>query len=110
MNLAAADVACRELGFDFGSIAPSPCALYGGANVCGAQGSPVGMKDLTCTGGEFSIDECTWSSPDASCLGHELDSVVYCGMTGSIVQEGKARVLDNGSPSLSGGGILQVYM
>ena len=40
-NPAAADVVCRSLGYSFGSVSTSPCGFYGGANLCGAPGSPV---------------------------------------------------------------------
>ena len=78
--------------------------------MCGAAGSPVAMKDLQCAGGEFSIDECTWSAPDAACAAHELDSVVFCGKTDALTGEGTARLLSSdGAPSLSGAGLLQIY-
>ena len=40
-NPAAADVICRSMGYDFGSVSSSPCGFYGGADICGAAGSPV---------------------------------------------------------------------
>ena len=40
-NPAAADVVCRALGYSYGSVSTSPCGFYGGANLCGAPGSPV---------------------------------------------------------------------
>ena len=40
-NPAAADVICRSMGYDFGSVSSSPCGFYGGADLCGAAGSPV---------------------------------------------------------------------
>ena len=43
---AAADVACRQLGYDNGIISPSSRAQYGGGSVCGAAGSPVAAKNL----------------------------------------------------------------
>ena len=44
MNGVAADVACRQMGFDFGVVSPAGCAAYGGGSVCvvvscGAQGA-----------------------------------------------------------------------
>ena len=81
--------------------------------MCGAVGSPVAMQDLRCTGGEFSIDECTWSAPDAACMGHALDSIVYCGRSGGAMQDGAARLLDSdggGAPSLGSEGLLEVYL
>lgn len=38
---ASADVICRSMGFAYGSISNSPCGFYGGADVCGAAGTPV---------------------------------------------------------------------
>ena len=46
MNGMAADVACRQMGFDFGVVSPAGCAAYGGGSVCGASGSPVAAKKL----------------------------------------------------------------
>lgn len=40
-NLAAADVVCRSMGYTHGSVSSSPCGFYGGANLCGAPGTPV---------------------------------------------------------------------
>ena len=36
------------------------------------------MADLKCSGSEWSVEECTWSSPDVPCMGHAYDTVVYC--------------------------------
>ena len=40
-NPAAADVVCRSMGYTHGSVSTSPCGFYGGADLCGAAGSPV---------------------------------------------------------------------
>ena len=32
MNGVAADVACRQMGFDFGVVSPAGCAAYGGGS------------------------------------------------------------------------------
>jgi hypothetical protein len=40
-NPAAADVICRAMGFSHGSVSSSPCGFYGGADICGAAGTPV---------------------------------------------------------------------
>lgn len=40
-NAAAADVVCRSLGYAHGSMSSSTCSFYGGANLCGAAGTPV---------------------------------------------------------------------
>ena len=129
MTLAAVDVVCRQLGnsysslymaslaasmaltgYDYGSLASSPCGSYGGRNICGATGSPVSMQGLTCKGDELSVGECSWSTPDADCSRHALDSVVFCGENGRpAVPEGAARLLSSdGTPSLSGSGLLEM--
>ena len=92
---AAADVVCAQLGFEFGSVSTSPCTSYGGSNLCGSPGSQVAMSSLTCGGGELDIQECAFSVPDTTCLGHAHDSIVYCGTGGSAdgFQEGAARLL-----------------
>jgi len=40
-NPSAADVVCRSMGYAYGSVSTSPCGFYGGADLCGAAGSPV---------------------------------------------------------------------
>ena len=40
-NPSAADVICRSMGYAHGSVSSSPCGFYGGADLCGAAGSPV---------------------------------------------------------------------
>lgn len=109
---AAADVVCAQLGFEFGSVSTSPCSSYGGANLCGSPGSQVAMSSLTCEGGELDIQECVFSVPDTTCLGHAHDSIVYCGAGGSAdgFQEGAARLLSfDGSPSIDGAGRLEIF-
>jgi hypothetical protein len=34
-------VICRSIGYAHGSISSSPCSFYGGADLCGAAGTPV---------------------------------------------------------------------
>jgi len=112
MNLAAADVVCAQLGYDFGSVSTSPCGSYGGADLCGAVGSPVAMSNLACKGGELDIQECAFSSPETICLGHAHDSVVFCGREGSATgfQEGSVRLLSfDGAPSIDGVGRLEMF-
>ena len=111
MNLGAADVVCRQLGYDFGSVG-SACGTYGGADICGDAGVPVAMKDLTCEGGELQIQDCQWASPDAGCSDHSLDSVLYCGTEGTagIINEGSLRILSHdGAPSIDGEGRLEIF-
>ena len=40
-NPAAADVICRSLGYMHGSLSSSSCGFYGGADLCGAAGTPA---------------------------------------------------------------------
>jgi len=109
MNAAAADVVCRELGYDFGTVASSGCSAYGGANLCGAAGTPVAMQNVKCTGGELTLAECSWSTPDATCAQHEHDSVVYCGAAAET-SDGSVRLLSaDGAPSLFGEGVPEIY-
>jgi len=108
MNLAAADVACRELGYEYGVLAMSPCGAYGAANLCGAIDSPVAMQDLVCSGGEMSVTECSWVTPSNAV--HDQDSVIYCGSSTGTV-EGSVRLLStDGAPSLSADGIVEIFL
>ena len=111
MNLAAADVACRQMGYDFGSVSSSPCGSYGGSSLCGASGTPVAMKGLACTGGELNIQECSYEEADGTCAGHGNDAIVYCGAHGSgNPKDGALRLLAaDGSPSVSGEGRLEMF-
>ena len=109
---AAADVICAQLGFDFGSVSTSPCGSYGGVDSCGASGMPVGLANLVCDGGELDFQDCSFTAPDAACLDHALDSIVYCGREGysSDAPEGTSRILSfDGSPSIDGVGRLEMF-
>jgi len=111
MNLGAADVVCRQLGYDFGSVG-SACATYGGSHLCGGTGIPVAMKDLKCEGGELQVQDCHWAPPDASCSDHVLDSVVFCGTDGpaGVIKDGSLRILSHdGSPSIDGEGRFEIF-
>ena len=116
MSSASADVVCRQLGFDFGSLSPSPCSSYGGSNRCGASSTPVALKALTCAGHEITIDECSFSPPDESCLTHVDDAIVFCGNTDSpSFVDGTLRLVDSeGAPSIAVGtstsGRLEVFL
>jgi hypothetical protein len=103
MSASSADVVCRQLGFDFGSLSPSPCNSYGGSNRCGAASAPVALKSLNCKGNELTIDECSFSKPDESCLSHTRDALVFCGNTDSPpFVEGSLRLIDaEGAPAIS---------
>lgn len=112
MNLAAADVVCRQLGFESGTVALTPCGTYGAADLCGAEGTAVSMQDLRCLGGELAIAECTWSQPGGGCLTHESDSIVYCsrGAARAGPREGAVRLMaEDGAPSLSGAGRPEIF-
>jgi len=113
MNLEAADVACRQLGFDHGSVSPSPCAAYGASNMCGPPGSAVAMQDLRCTGDEVALANCLWSAPSDDCRGHQGDAIIHCGTVSAAAPpaQGQTRLLDrDGAPSLSGEGLLQIFL
>jgi len=111
-NAAAADVICRSMGYIHGSISSSPCRFYGGADLCGAAGSPVAMADLRCSGLEWGVEECTWSLPDDACLSHGQDTIVYCAASSSAgAQQGAVRLLAaDGSPSLDGAGRPEIFV
>ena len=108
---AAVDVVCSQMGYDFGSLGSSSCDRYGGNDLCGAPGTPVAMADLTCKGGELDIRECSYSTPQASCLGHERDAIVFCGMNSDVgFEEGVTRLVSaDGAPSLDGIGRLEIF-
>ena len=110
MNAGAADVLCKQLGFGFGSVSSSSCSTYGGSSLCGEASSLISVKDLSCTGHEWDITECTWAAPDASCLNHEHDAVVYCGTEETGLHDGLLRLIArDGSPSIDGGGRLEMF-
>merc|ERR1712241_780809 len=71
------------------------------------------MKDLTCEGGEMTIQECSYSPEDASCSDHSLDTVLYCGTDGGKagnIKEGALRIMSfDGSPSIDGEGRLDMF-
>jgi rhodanese-related sulfurtransferase len=112
MNTAAATVACRQLGFKYGSVSPSQCRHYGGADICGPNGSVVSMQHLTCEGDELDVQSCKWTAPEELCAKHEHDAIVYCGNAPAsrLVEEGSSRLIGaDGSPSLGGTGRLEIY-
>jgi len=112
-NAAAADVICRSLGYVAGSVSTAPCGFYGGENMCGADGTPVAMSALKCTGAEWSVEECAWSAPTAACAGHAHDTIVYCTKTarGGGTPQGSLRLIaSDGSPSVDGAGRPEVFL
>ena len=103
MTQTAAKVACKQLGFLDGVASTTPCSAYGGSNVCGASGSAVAMKALKCTGVEATVQECAWSDPDAACMTHLSDSVIFCTSKkpGEAVAEGSLRLIGASGPQFS---------
>merc|ERR1712203_601502 len=87
MNLAAADVICAQLGFDFGSVSTSPCGSYGGVDSCGASGMPVGLSNLVCDGGEprISAMACAGEESDLSACQYESSDDVFCAPEENVV-------------------------
>lgn len=109
----AADLVCRMLGYDYGTVGSNPCSSYGGMNVCGSVGSPVVMQALSCIDGSMDFDGCQWRMPDAACLTHELDGVVFCGLqiSSGVFQDGALRLVAyDGAPSSDGTGRLDVFL
>ena len=110
MNLAAADVVCRQMGYASGTVSSSSCSDYGGAHMCGVAGTPVAMQSVECTGGELSITSCSFSAPSEICASHQQDSIVYCANPGAgLPQEGALRLLEGGAPTISGTGTLGIF-
>lgn len=111
-SASAADVICRSMGYAHGSISSSPCGFYGGADLCGAAGGPVAMADLTCSGSEWSVEECSWSAPDETCMGHTHDTIVYCAASERAgAADGTLRLIAaDGSPSIDGAGRPEILM
>ena len=113
MNGVAADVACRQMGFDFGVVSPAGCAAYGGGSVCGASGSPVAAKNVKCSGMELSLGECEFEPADDACLSHAGDAVVFCGAQGAApFSDGQLRLISaSGAPALPHDvGRLEMYL
>merc|ERR1712232_753237 len=102
MNDEAASVVCRSLGYHHGSIGSADCSTYGGESLCGASGSTVAMQDLSCTGDELSVKECTWSAPASACAAHTQDAVVFCSAS-APANEGALRLISaDGAPAATG--------
>ena len=61
------------------------------------------MKALKCTGVEATVQECAWSDPDAACMTHLSDSVIYCTSEkpGEAVAEGSLRLIGASGPQFS---------
>ena len=71
------------------------------------------MADLTCSGSEWSLEECSWSAPDDVCMGHGQDTIVYCSkneVSGSIAKGAVRLISEDGSPSIDGKGRPEVHL
>ena len=113
MNGVAADVSCRQMGFDFGVVSPAGCVAYGGGSVCGASGSLVAAKNVKCSGMELSLGECEFEPADDACLSHAGDAVVFCGAQGvAPFWDGQLRLISaSGAPALPhDAGRLEMYL
>ena len=98
----AADVACRQLGYDFGS-----------GNWCGASGSPVAAKSVKCVGTELSLDECNSEAVDDACLSHARDAIIFCGLkSAEPFLDGELHLIGAaGAPSLAReAGCLEIFL
>ena len=70
------------------------------------------MADLTCSGSEWSLEECSWSAPDDVCMGHTQDSIVYCSqseVSGSVAKGAVRLISEDGSPSIDGKGRPEIH-
>lgn len=112
MNEAAADTVCREMGLSHGHVVEKSCRAFGGADICGAAGSPVAMQNLQCVGNERNVQQCTWSEPDATCQDRSKDAVVWCSSGEPVSAEsGAVRLLGpDGQQSFNGEGRLEVFV
>merc|ERR1712087_659373 len=103
MNDEAASVVCRSLGYHHGSVGSADCSTYGGESLCGASGSTVAMQDLSCTGDELSVKECTWSAPASACTTHTQDAIVFCSTGEPGPTQGALRLISaDGAPASTG--------
>ncbi|TRY52830.1 LH2/LCCL/SRCR domain containing protein [Cryptosporidium tyzzeri] len=108
-NELAATLACKQLGYSFGSILPS-CTYVNGGNVCTPKGYPISVAGLQCNGNEIDIAQCMFEEPKTT---NSMTTVaIQCS---SIAPKdtlyGALRIVDStGVPSRTGAGRLQVYM
>jgi hypothetical protein len=83
----AARVACRQIGFAGGDVAPLECSSQlnvQGKNLCGLSKQRVWLDDVTCIGNEDQITECPrlpWAGSDK--CAHSRDILVQCTTTTS---------------------------
>ena len=71
-DIEAAQVVCRQLGFDAPTAAPGQA--YFGSGV-----GPILLDNVMCTGEEETLLECQHSLQDHDC-GHAEDAGVVCGV------------------------------
>ena len=69
------------------------------------------MSGLKCLGSEWSIEECSWSLPDESCMEHIGDVIVYCAQSEKAgAPEGAVRLMaEDGAPSMDGRGRPEIF-
>ena len=71
------------------------------------------MADLTCSGSEWSLEECSWSAPDDTCMGHAQDTIIYCSKSeaSGSTSKGSIRLIsEDGSPSIDGKGRPEIHL
>ncbi|KAK6588479.1 scavenger receptor 1 precursor [Cryptosporidium xiaoi] len=105
----AATLACKQLGYSFGSVLPS-CNYVNGGNVCTPSGYPISVAGLQCNGNEADIAQCMFEEPITT---SSITTVaVQCSsILPKDVMYGSLRIVDSyGVPSKTGSGRLEVYM
>lgn len=106
-NYGAADVVCHQLGYEYGTLSKKKCGEFDHSYACGAEGSPVAMKNLQCKGTEGGVQDCEWDTPDPECFDHQKDIIIACfdRGPGDDVPEGQLRLVDHdGGPVQNGSG------
>lgn len=71
------------------------------------------MADLRCSGSEWSIEECSWASPDDACMTHREDTIIYCAKSEAMASapQGAVRLISqDGAPSIDGKGRPEILM
>eukprot|EP00929_Paragymnodinium_shiwhaense_P032604 TRINITY_DN18049_c0_g1_i3.p1 TRINITY_DN18049_c0_g1~~TRINITY_DN18049_c0_g1_i3.p1 ORF type:complete len:599 (-),score=78.68 TRINITY_DN18049_c0_g1_i3:261-1982(-) len=113
MNDQTASAVCRQMGYDGGSKIAESCRSLEGHDYCGAEGSPIAVKDLNCTGKEFDIAECQYERPDEASASHADDALIHCTKLNGLPAQpspGDLRLVDSGLvPSTDGRGLLESY-
>mmetsp|Transcript_87266 Transcript_87266/g.167222 ORF Transcript_87266/g.167222 Transcript_87266/m.167222 type:complete len:530 (+) Transcript_87266:95-1684(+) len=112
-NFGAADVVCRQLGYEYGTLSTRKCDGFPHSYDCGAEGTPVAMKNLQCKGREGEVQDCEWETPDQECFDHKKDVIMACfdKGPGQDVPEGQLRLVDADRGPVKGGhGRLEMYV